>query len=168
MKKTLTTLMFVILFAGVSVAQIEKGTVLVGASSNLGYSSASNENSDDNVNLFILDLKAGYFLIDNLAAGLSFGYTKYSGDNLDGSSTAFGLFGRYYVNGKFFLGLGYNSTKVEDAEAVKSVPLEAGYAAFITDNIAIEPSLRYAIGVGDNESNSFGLNVGFALYFNRK
>jgi hypothetical protein len=121
----------------------------------------------DNLSILTLDLKAGYFVIDNLALGLSFGYEKYSLDDSEESLTSFGLFGRYYVNGKIFVGAGYSSSKFEDSDAANSLPFEVGYAAFITDNIAFEPSISYAIGVGDNESNTFGLNLGFALYFNR-
>jgi hypothetical protein len=169
MKKTIfMTLFAVCLSGGTAIAQINKGTFLVGASSNLGFSSTSTEISDDNVNVFLLDVSGGYFVIDNLALGLSFGYSKYSYEDFDGSSTSFGLFGRYYVNGKVFLGLGFASAKVEDSDAVNSIPLEVGYAAFVTDNIAIEPSLSYSLGLGDNESNTFGLQVGFTLYFNRQ
>jgi len=53
-------------------------------------------------------------------------------------------------------------------DAVNGLPLEVGFAAFITDNIAVEPSFGYALGLGDNESNTFGLNVGFSLYLNRQ
>jgi hypothetical protein len=167
MKKIILTMSILMLFAAASYAQIQKGSVLVGASSNLGFSSISYDDGDDNFKVFILDLKAGYFVIDNLAVGLNFGYSKYSFGDTDASTTLFGLFGRYYVNGKIFVGAGYSSSKLEDSDASNSLPLEAGYEAFITDNIALEPSVSYSIGLGDNESNTFGLNLGFALYFNR-
>src|SRR5690606_28125801 len=99
--------------------------------------------------------------------GLGVGYYKGSMGDYSESATSFGIFGRYYVNGKIFLGAGYQSEKVEDSDALGSIPLEVGYAAFITDNIAIEPALGYALGMGDNESSTFGLNVGFTLYLNR-
>ncbi len=166
-KVSLYLAVIVFLFANAAFAQIQKGAFLVGASSNFGYSSTSYENSDDNVNLFSLNLKGGYFVIDDLTFGLSFGYNKFSvGDN-DASTTSVGFFGRYYVNGKFFAGMGYNSSKAEGADAINRVPFEIGYAAFLNNNIAVEPSLSYAIGVSDNKSNQFALNVGFALYFNR-
>jgi len=167
MKKITLTISILLLFAATSYAQIQKRSVLVGASSNLGFSSTSYEGGDDNLNVFTLDLKTGYFVMDNLALGLRFGYNKYSvGDN-DVSQTLFGLFGRYYVNGKIFFGAGYSSTKFEDSDASNSLPLEVGYAAFITDNIALEPSISYSIGLGDNDAKAFGLNLGFTLYFNR-
>ena len=166
MKKIIVTLSMLMLFSAASYAQIQKGSFLVGASSNLGFSSNSTE-GDDNVNVFTLDLKTGYFLVDNFALGVKFGYSKYSyGDN-DGSNTVIGLFGRYYVNGKIFAGAGYSSTKPDNSDALNSMSLELGYAAFITNNIALEPSISYVKGLGDNDSNRFGLNLGFALYFNR-
>ncbi|HEX5172209.1 MAG TPA: hypothetical protein VFW11_23695 [Cyclobacteriaceae bacterium] len=167
MKRTILLFLIVsILSVTGVVAQINQGTFLVGASSNLGFSSTSTEGSD-NVNVFLLDLKGGYFVMDNLAVGLSLGYTKYSAGDFDGSSTTIGLFGRYYIHGKIFAGLGFSSTDSNNSDSYNSVPFEFGYAAFVTDNIALEPSLSYSIGVGDNESNTFGLNVGFTLYFNR-
>ena len=168
MKETIFTLVVGLAFAGPAFAQIGQGTVLIGASSNLNYSSTSFDGADDNLNSFNINLGVGYFVIENLALGIELGYDKITfGDN-DASSTTFGLFGRYYVNGKIFLGAGYRSSKGEDSDAVNSLPLEVGYAAFITDNIAVEPSFGYALGLGDNESNTFGLNVGFSLYLNRQ
>lgn len=167
MKKLIFTISIVAAFAVTSFAQIEQGTVIVGPSTNLGFTSQSFDGADDNLTSFNINLGAGYFVIENLAFGLNFGYSSLSFGDEDVSTTTFGLFGRYYVNGKIFLGAGYASSKVEDSDAVNSLPLEAGYAAFITDNIAVEPSLGYELGLGDNESSKFGLNVGFMLYLNR-
>lgn len=167
MKKTLLLLAVCSVFSMSAAAQISQGTFLVGASSNLGFSTTS-YGDGDNLNAFVLDLNGGYFVIDNLAVGLSFGYSNYSSGDFSGSTTSVGLFGRYYVQGKIFAGLGFSSIHVEDADALTSIPLEVGYAAFLTDNIAIEPSLNYGIGMGDNSANTFGLNIGFTLYLNRQ
>ncbi|HLT71738.1 MAG TPA: outer membrane beta-barrel protein [Cyclobacteriaceae bacterium] len=168
MKKILFTICFVAALAGSSFAQIEQGTVLVGPSTNLGFTSSSFDGADSNLTTFNIDLAAGYFVIENLAVGLSFGYLKVKyEDIIDESTTSFGLFGRYYVNGKIFVGAGYSSSKSGDSDAFGSLPLEVGYAAFITDNIAVEPSFGYELGLGDNDTNTFGLNVGFMLYLNR-
>jgi len=63
------------LIAGSASAQIEKGSVLVGASSNLNFSSFSPD-SVDNYSVFDLSLKGGYFFMDNLTAGLNLGIKK--------------------------------------------------------------------------------------------
>lgn len=40
-----------------------------------------------------------------------------------------------------------------------------GYAFFVADRTAIEPSLSYQVRKGDFDGNSLGLNIGFSLYF---
>lgn len=112
-----------------------------------------------------LNLKGGYFVIENLAVGANLGYFKDS--EADDAITSFGLFGRYYVNGKIILGAGFNANKFGEV-SYTSIPLEAGYAAFITDNIAVEPVVTYTLMSGDAEGSSFGIGVGFSLYLNRE
>ncbi len=86
----------------------------------------------------------------------------------------FGLFGRYYYNGKIFGGIGFNSVKVkfEDTSGVSEstvsvIPIEVGYAAFLNDAIAIEPALNYSIYGSDGNGASFGFSVGLTVYLNK-
>lgn len=163
MKKALLTLFAAITVFAAS-AQIEQGTILVGASSSAGFTSY-NEDAGD-YSEFNINLKGGYFVIDNLALGLNLGYQKVDEE----SATTFGLFGRYYVNGKIFAGLGFNSTKVDFGDfdfSVTTIPVEVGYAAFINDVVAIEPALNYSIYGGDGEGASFGLSIGISVYLGR-
>jgi hypothetical protein len=89
--------------------------------------------------------------------------------------TGFGLFSRYYVNGKIFFGAGYTSNRVkidlgsfgEGKATINAVPLEVGYAAFLNPNVSIEPSIGYTIFSGDGDGSAFGINVGFGIYLNR-
>jgi outer membrane protein len=169
MKKTIVTLVVMLFAAAGAFAQVEKGTILVGASSNAGFTSFKQKDADESTSQFNINAKVGYFVIDNLALGLNLGYTSVK--DL-GSSTAIGAFGRYYVNGKIIIGAGFNSNKEKDDVSdtdfsYTTIPLEVGYAAFITDNIAIEPALGYTLYSGDLEGSAFGLNVGFTLYLNR-
>ena len=174
MKKIfLSVAAFVLISAG-AFAQIEQGTILVGASSNLSFISQSFDGVDDKWNNFNLDVMGGYFVIENLAVGLNLGFDNTTFGDSKSTVTGFGLFGRYYVNGKIFIGAGFNSNKQKDDDGLSesefsftTIPLEVGYAAFITDNIAIEPSLNYILESGDVEGSIFGLNVGFALYLGR-
>jgi hypothetical protein len=145
-------------------AQIEKGTVFVGASSSFGVNSYNPSGNGDNTTSVNLNLKAGYFVIENLTVGLNFGYDHSSTGDNSSSSTKFGIFGRYYFMGKVFAGLGVNSVSNSPGDSSAEIPIEVGYAAFITKNIAIEPSLNFVKGDG---GNTFGLNVGFSLYLNR-
>lgn len=155
-------LLFVIaIFAVVSVhAQINKGAVLVGASSSLSFNSVSPDNGDS-YTVFDLDVKGGYFIIDNLTLGLNLGYYKLD----DYSLTTFGVFGRYYFMGKIFVGTGFNIVTPEGGDGQTTIPFEAGYAAFLNDFIAVEPALGLNIG---EDSTSFGFRVGFTIYLNRQ
>lgn len=172
MKKLLLTLFAsVIVFA--TSAQISKGAILVGGSSNLGFTSY-NEDAGD-YSQFNIDVKGGYFIMDNLAVGLNLGYSSADfGDSGKKTNTGFGVFGRYYFNGKIFGGVGFNSVKVKfesdslDSESTVSViPIEIGYAAFLNDAIAIEPALNYSIYGSDGDGASFGVNVGITVFLNR-
>jgi len=150
-------------------AQIEQGTVLVGASSNAGYNSFKPKDGDSQ-STFSIEVKGGYFVAENVVLGLNLGYASEE----DASATAVGVFGRYYIDGKFFLGAGVNSmtTKYDDDDfdfetTVSTVPLEIGYAAFINNVIAVEPAFTYTIYGSDAEGSGIGINVGFTLYLNR-
>lgn len=170
MKKLLFTMTMIAAF-GVANAQTEQGGWLVGASTNLGFTSTSIDGADDNVSNFNLDTRAGYFLMDNLAAGLDLSFQNVKEGDDKFSLTVIGSFVRYYVGGNFFLGAGYGaaSAKSDDDDAVKGglLSLEAGYPIWFGDNVALEPSLNYGIGSGDlfEDVSIFGLAVGFSLYF---
>ncbi len=157
--KKLLFILLAVFAAGATSAQINKGSVLVGASSNMNFTSISPDNGD-NYSIFDLSLKGGYFFMDNVTVGLNLGYQKYS----DLTVSTFGLFGRYYYKGKFFGGTGFNVITYENQDSQTSIPFEVGYAAFITENIAVEPSLN--LGIEENYT-SFGFRVGFSLYLNR-
>lgn len=163
MKKGLFTLVAALGFFAAS-AQINQGAILVNAQSDLNFVSTSPDGGES-YSQFNIGLKGGYFVIENLAVGAQLGYYKHS--EADDASTSFGLFGRYYVNGKIILGAGFNANKEGEA-SYTTIPLEAGYAAFITDNIAIEPVVTYELMTGDAEGSNFGIGVGFSLYLNRE
>lgn len=159
---------------GFANAQTEQGGMLVGASSNLGFSSTSVDGVDDNTSNFNLNARGGYFVIDNLAVGLNLGFNNAKQGDNKSTTTSIGLFGRYYVNGTFFLGAGFDSTKAKVETAAGSgdvsgswIRLEGGYPVWLNDNIAVEPALNYNIGGGDANDgvSQFGLAVGFSLYF---
>ncbi|WP_420316214.1 hypothetical protein [Ekhidna sp.] len=160
---------------GCAEAQTDRGSWLLGASSSFGYSSTSYDAVQiENASNFNLEVSAGFFLIENLAAGLNIGYDK-TKQGFDGNTTSlFGPFVRYYVKGVFFLGTSYAAASREEIFASAGETKKFGFLAFeagcpiwIVDNVAIEPSLNYGIASGDDIVNSktFGLNVGFSVYF---
>jgi outer membrane protein len=171
MKKVLIALCFVVL-SWASFGQISQGTILIGGSSNLGFNSF-NEDAGDYTQ-FILDVRGGYFVIDNLAVGLNLGFSSVDFGDGKETDTQFGIFGRYYVNGKIFAGLGYNSIMIkyeddfsDDESTVSVIPIEIGYAAFINDAVAIEPALNYRIFDSDADGAAFGVSVGVTVYLGR-
>lgn len=93
--------------------------------------------------VFNLDLKAGYFFIENFTAGLRLGYQHTSTGGSGSGLTRIGVFGRYYFDGKIFAGAGITSVSPSTGNSSVEVPLEVGYAAFVTRNIAIEPALNF-------------------------
>ena len=173
-KKELLTATLVVVF-GFANAQTDQGGWLIGPSTSLGYTSTSYDDPTLNkITNFNLELGAGYFLIDNLAAGVTVGYEKVK-EGFDGNTTTFiGPFVRYYVKGTFFVGASYAAASREEVFARAPVKVnfrilafEAGYPIWIVDNIAIEPSLNYGMASGDDiiDSDSLGVNIGFTLYF---
>ncbi|HYC83929.1 MAG TPA: hypothetical protein VEB86_01850 [Chryseosolibacter sp.] len=167
MKKNVLTLLAVLVTFLAANAQVPQGTVLVGAASNLQFSSVSPDGGDNYSDL-TLDAKVGYFFVENLAGGLRLRF-----DKLDDFSTSYvGVFGRYYINGNIITGLSLSSFSMDpggsfEKSSAMVIGLEGGYAAFLTDNIAIEPTLNLDLFSGDIDQTSFGFNVGFSLYLNR-
>ena len=168
--KTSILVILVALTASAANAQINRGAWLLGASSTLSFNSYSYKGSPD-VSIFNASIKGGYFVVKNLAFGLNLGYTSIS-ESGSQTVTTIGAFSRYYLPKNFFFGAGVNSLTSSynnHSTNMTSVPLEAGIAAFITKNIAIEPSINYVIG--DNKTgpaSTFGVNVGFSIYLNRE
>jgi len=137
---------------------INKGAWLVGSSSQLGWTNSSVTGGGSSSNFYIA-AGAGYFFMDNLAAGLNFGLSSGSGN----TTTSIGPFVRYYIGGKWFLGAGFQSNN-NGSTTTSQIPFEAGAALFITDNIAVEPSVNFTTFDGGSD---LGIRVGFSLYLNR-
>lgn len=188
MKTQMLTVLIALVVSTAS-AQINKGAVLVGVSSSLGYSSYSFKSSFGSTppssSLLNLNLRGGYFAISNLAIGLNVNVISSSQGSSSSTITAFGIFSRYYMGGKFFIGAGYNSASssvtsgtFNSSTSYTTIPFEVGFAAFINDNIAIEPSITYTTTTNDNGGvsvfgipssaiSAVGLNIGFTFYLNR-
>ena len=157
MKKIFTILCAGILTLGLS-AQTESGNMMVGVNSNAGFTSYTPEGGDG-VTSMNLGASGGYFVMDNLALTASFAFAQVGDAD---AVTSFGIGGRYYM-GSMFAGVGYQVP----AEDMSNLIIGAGYSKMLTDNIALEPSLMYIMQSAGGESygSTFGLNIGFALYF---
>lgn len=175
MKKQLLISLMIILFAsGTLFAQTEQGKWLIGATSNMDFIVTSSDASDDNITSFNLGGQTGYFFIDNLNIGARMDFSTTSFGDFSSSTFSIGPGVRYYVNGTFFVGglFSFVTGSSDDGDFESDFNftqfgLEAGYPIWIVENVAIEPALIYSSASGDDidNSNGFGLNVGFNLYF---
>lgn len=152
-------------------AQIEKGTMLAGGAFSL--------QTTKNNSRFSLNPNVGFFVIDNLAvgAGLSVNFSKQG----EIKSTEFGVgpYVRYYFgkgNTKPFIVTEANYLTVNNkADGIKNTTtgvgylLGAGFAAFVSDMVAIEglAGYNYSDFNGTAGSGGFAMRLGFQLYFNR-
>ncbi len=182
MKRTLVLLSMMIL-AGNAFSQIEKGTLLTGATSSLGfvsYTPSGSSGSSSSLSILNIGTKLGYFAANNFAFGLNLDYINSSAGSSSSSLTTVGLFLRYYT-GKAFFGAGYNSISQTGSSSSRgSIPLELGFVGFVTKNIAIEPAFVYTLatdsdaggvpgyaGIPISAKSAIGIRVGFTLYLNR-
>ncbi len=158
--------------AAVADEAVQQGNWLVGANiGNIGFNFKS-----DNFGIDI-NPRAGYFISDNAAIGaeVQLGLSLYDG----GEDFRYGLtpFARYYFpegaapTHRWFAEVlaGFAGSSLEDSEEDASLSsvlgIRAGYAHFVSQNVAIEGILGYTstnadINVGNGNS---GLNLGIGL-----
>ncbi|MBF9255593.1 hypothetical protein I2I11_20005 [Pontibacter sp. 172403-2] len=151
---------------------VQKGNWLVGA----GIGSIGFNFKTDEFNIDVIP-DAAYFVSDNAALGaeVQLGLTAYD----DGTNFRYGItpFARYYFPegaapthrwfGEARVGVAGSSTKDSDEDAaVSSVyGVGAGYAHFISSNVALEGVLRYTRSHADIDvgSGTAGLSLGVGL-----
>ena len=178
MKKLIFTFVAVAAMVTSAFAQTEAGKIYVGASSDLGFTSAKVDGDNNSSNIFGLDVNGGYFIIDDLSVNAELGFSYSSYDKNSSNTFSIGVGGRYYLPMKVFFGAmfdfsstgqSYDGKSVGDRRSSMGVTLGAGYAIFVNDNVAIEPMLGYRLGFGDKAKdlvyNAFGIIVGFGIHF---
>ena len=163
------------LFAVNAFAQLEQGSLRIGGTSELGFLNLKPKGADYSTNSLTLGVDGGYFFMDNFSvdAALLFDYEKDSDE--DDALTTFGVeVGvRYYLPVKVFFGAGFDlvTSKYGDNDSVSGtgLNLKVGYAAFLSDKIALEPSVGYRLGLSDEEkgtqANGFGVQLGISVFF---
>lgn len=160
--------------------------------------STKNKVGEDSSNSFSIDFtpRAGYFISDNLAVGLGLvlSSNKETTDGLFGeqdvTTTGFGInpLARYYFENNLFgeaaVGIGFSKTSFEgeslpglDSDITSNsygFRIGAGYALFLGNHIAIEPSINYSwedINPKDAPADfkqslsSIFLNIGITAFF---
>jgi len=160
--------MFMFSFAN---AQTDEGTLLVEANTGFGAFHPSNTGfyltSIDGNTAWNIGLEGGYFIMDDLAIKAGLGYGD-DGNEFTSSVFSYKIGAKYYVSGQIPLQIDLNGASIEDAdENPMYLGLQAGYAVFLTDNISLEPGLRYDLSLNENFSDHgiLAFNVGFALFF---
>src|SRR5680860_169726 len=181
---------------GISNAQLSKGDFMLGADTGSGLVSSSNDglfglnfglNDGAGYNVG-LSPKVGYFIADNFLIGVStnLGFTKSPEVNgVSAKSTVYGIqaLSRYYLfpgevgvenllkRGRFFVEAngGISGVNIKDGPSTNGFALGfgPGYSYFITDNVALETTLKYngLAGGGDTSyQNSIGLNIGIQIF----
>jgi len=184
MKKTLSILaIFCLLLTQKTNAQLERGTVIVGADvANFRIGLKSGQETS-----IQLTPNALWMLNNKIAIGgyVSFGYSAVK-DAYTNTTYGFGALGRYYFNdpslnllkqGRWFVsantgfgGLSYNDKAPANNDRSTTgldLGFGPGYAYFITPSIAFETLLRYngTLGFGhETYTNYLNLSLGFQIY----
>lgn len=170
-----------------SFAQFNQGNFLLGGSTRFSTSFETNKSKNGGTTTtnykttsFSLQPQAGYFVIDNLAAGLGIDLSSTS-QKADGSSDkfvnsqfTFAPFVRYYLFDKFY-GQGsvtfgsakykqtIGGTTTETKYSVGGWSLLGGYAFFLNDAVSLEPQVGYASS-SRKAKNSNGKNIDAGLF----
>ena len=126
-------------------------------------STAFSLTSVDGTTIWSIGAEAGYFVTDDLAIKAGIGYAD--ADVIDGTFT-YKIGAKYYLSGVFPLGVDFTGISVEDMDA-NWIGVQGGYALFITDHIAIEPTVRYNITLDEMKADSaFQGLIGFSIFLN--
>lgn len=176
------TVLFLAVTYHTSHAQFKKGRILLGG--DITFSSMTDKTaqagfSSNSFNETRLQLtpKVGYFVIDNLAIGADITFITTSGGLSTTSTFLAGPFVRYYIKNLFIEGeYGFGSGKSGDTNtSTTGWTAGIGYAVFLNDYIAIEPTLIYTSNSIDyNDLNhkstiaGFAAGVGFQIYLGKR
>jgi len=176
MKKVLFAA-FLLVSSNAIFAQINQGNWMVGGNVNFTHSKIGDAKS----NHFNISPDAGYFFIDQLAAGLRLNYGSDKVKGADDASTDWTVspFVRYYflpsgqmvnifVDGSY----GFGKTGDKDKVSYNQFEFMAGPAVFLSPNVALEFALFYRSKGGDayktltsdDRLNQFGVNIGFQIH----
>ncbi len=173
MKKHVLSVLALVTVAMAASAQTEQGNFLVGGNLEL--------NTGKNNTVVTVSPTAGYFFVENFAAGANVNFSTSKVGDINTTSIGVGPFARYYfgtMNARPFAhaDFGVRSTKSKigagqaRTESGSNYFLGGGLAAFINRNVAIEGLVGYRHTALRDEEGSGGLNlrVGFQVYLSRR
>ena len=144
-------------------AQITGGTIMAGGNARLNRTHFNG--SETSSTTVTVNPQFGVALVDNFVLGVWGGFSSRSGISNTATWTV-APFVRYFM-GNFYTVAGYGYTKTGTVGG-SVMQFQAGYAIFLSDNVALEPALYYSQFFNNGLSHSdVGLNLGFQIYFNR-
>ena len=135
MKKIILSLAAVLVFTLTSDAQTRKGTILLGAGSEISNSLDTYDNGRKAWTMLNLTPKVGYFVQDGVAVGALINFQSNNEDltayELNHNIAEIGVFGRYYVANNLFAEVSLSSL----SQSVESWELIEQYAQVYTDGL---------------------------------
>ena len=181
MKRPLLIMLFIIaLISTTAFAEVKQGDVLVGASSQLSFSTMKLKPegySDEKVELTSFDISAERLLTDNLSLGASLTYEKEDYDDGDTTSTIMLIYGTAYLqpNEKLnpYISVGIGRIDI-DVDGIDGDGLGygggLGILYFFNNNVALDFGYTYLSGDLDVEGFDVdyiasGFVAGFMIKF---
>jgi len=171
MKKILLAICLFV-WVGSLTAQVQKNDWLIGGSTKF----SSNKTADLKTTMFEFSPNAGYFFVNNFAAGLRAGINSVKLEGTDAvSSSLFSPFLRYYflpaankvnfmLDGSFGVG---STSAAGETISQNGFGFAAGPAIFLNKHTALEFTLGYnsiKYEADPDRSNTFTLGVGFQVH----
>lgn len=146
------------LFAMVFLISIISGSIQAQVSiekSSLGLGGSvffSSQSGDFEGNLLSISPNVDYFFADNVSIGMALSIRRSSSDSFSSWTWGFGPSLRYYFSMEKilpFIGLGYSWGKTDfsgsnDSRTTKAYRANVGFESFLTESVALEPSIRYS------------------------
>lgn len=179
MKKVFLSAMAFLTFAVVNAQDTSggptsKGKFLIEANTGKPMigSTAISFNSQNGGTSYNIGLDGGYFIMDDLAIKAGLGFGGYNTDYGNGNLFSYRLGAKYYIKSKIpvtldITGSSGNMVSNFNGETPLWLGVGAGYAWFVSDNVSIEPGIRYNHSLNEKYTDDgiFQFNVGFALHF---
>lgn len=176
MKKIILSVAAMFAFAFVNAqdaaGQTDKGKWLVEANTNFGAAHGANTSfqfaSADGSSAYNLGLEGGYFIMDDLALKVGFGFGGVKPDGGESTTTtSYKVGAKYYIMKMIPVQVDYSGSSTKDFDENPSyLGLQAGYAVFLGSNVSIEPGVRFNKSLNEDFYNDvLQFNIGFALHF---
>ena len=144
------------IFKGQWQVEINTGANTTGATGFALVSSSTNT-------AWALGAEGSYFVADDLGIKLGLGYSDNNG--ISGGTFNYKIGAKYYITHNIPLGIDFTGATNDNFNA-SWIGVQGGYAIFVTDQLSIEPTLRYNITTDDQKADSlFQALIGFAYHF---